>query len=33
MHAARLGAWGVRVHHIPSTLDAMRVARAIQEAE
>ncbi|MEP6856717.1 MAG: dihydropteroate synthase [Pedococcus sp.] len=32
MHAARLGAWGVRVHHIPSTLDAMRVARAIQEA-
>ena len=33
MHAARLGAWGVRVHHIPSTLDAMRVARAIQEAQ
>ena len=32
MHAARVGAWGVRVHHIPSTLDAMRVARAIQEA-
>ena len=32
MHAARLGAWGVRVHHIPSTLDAMRVARAIQDA-
>jgi dihydropteroate synthase len=33
MHAARLGAWGVRVHHIPSTLDAMRVARAIEEAQ
>ena len=33
MHAARLGAWGVRVHHVPSTLDAMRVARAIQEAD
>jgi dihydropteroate synthase len=33
MHAARLGAWGVRVHHIPSTLDAMRVARAIQDAQ
>jgi dihydropteroate synthase len=33
MHAAQLGAWGVRVHHIPSTLDAMRVARAIQEAQ
>jgi dihydropteroate synthase len=32
MHAARLGAWGVRVHHVPSSLDAMRVARAIQEA-
>ena len=32
MHAARLGAWGVRVHHVPSTLDAMRVARAIQDA-
>jgi dihydropteroate synthase len=32
MHAARVGAWGVRVHHIPSTLDAMRVAQAIQEA-
>ncbi|HET8768686.1 MAG TPA: dihydropteroate synthase [Pedococcus sp.] len=32
MHAARLGAWGVRVHHVPSTLDAMRVARAIEEA-
>ena len=33
MHAAQLGAWGVRVHHIPSTLDAMRVARALQEAQ
>jgi dihydropteroate synthase len=32
MHAARLGAWGVRVHHVPSTLDAMRVAQAIREA-
>ena len=32
MHAARLGRWGVRVHHVPSTLDAMRVARAIQDA-
>ena len=32
MHAARLGAWGVRVHHVPSTLDAMRVARAIEDA-
>ena len=32
MHAARLGVWGVRVHHVPSTLDAMRVARALQEA-
>ena len=33
MHAARVGAWGVRVHHIPTSLDAMRVARAIQDAE
>jgi len=31
MHAARLGAWGVRVHHVPSSLDAMRVARALEE--
>jgi dihydropteroate synthase len=31
-HAAGLGAWGVRVHHVPSTLDAMRVAQAIKEA-
>ena len=33
MHAAELGAWGVRVHHVPSTLDAMRVAQAIREAQ
>jgi dihydropteroate synthase len=32
MHAARLGAWGVRVHHVPSTLDAMRVAQSIEDA-
>jgi dihydropteroate synthase len=32
MHAARLGAWGVRVHHVPSTLDALRVQQSIQEA-
>ena len=32
MHAAVVGAWGVRVHEVPSTLDAMRVARAIEEA-
>ena len=32
MHAARLGAWGVRVHHVPSTLDAMRVARELEDA-
>jgi dihydropteroate synthase len=31
-HAARLGAWGVRVHDVPSTLDAMRVVQAIAEA-
>jgi dihydropteroate synthase len=31
-HAAQQGAWGVRVHHIPSTLDAMRVVQAIREA-
>lgn len=33
VHAAQLGAWGVRVHHVPSTLDAMRVARAIRDAQ
>jgi dihydropteroate synthase len=32
MHAAAAGAWGVRVHEVVSTLDAMRVARAIEEA-
>ena len=32
LHAARAGVWGVRVHHVPSTLDAMRVSRAIEEA-
>ena len=32
MHAARVGTWGVRVHHVPSTLDAMRVGRAIETA-
>ncbi len=32
VHAARLGAWGVRVHHVPTTLDALRAAHAIQEA-
>jgi dihydropteroate synthase len=32
-HAAMLSAWGVRVHHVPSTLDAMRVAQAIKEAD
>jgi dihydropteroate synthase len=33
MHAAMLSAWAVRVHHVPSTLDAMRVAQAIKEAD
>ena len=32
VHAARAGAWGVRVHHVPSTLDALRVEQAIEEA-
>ena len=31
-HALTVGAWGVRVHHVPSTIDAMRVAHAIKEA-
>jgi dihydropteroate synthase len=31
--AAVQGAWGVRVHDVPSTLDAMRVAQAIREAQ
>ena len=32
MVSAVHGAWGVRVHAVPSTLDAMRVAQAIREA-
>ncbi len=32
-HAAALGAWGVRVHNVAPTLDAMRVSQAIQEAQ
>lgn len=32
VHAARLGAWGVRVHHVPSTLDALRATAAIEHA-
>lgn len=32
-YAARAGAWGVRVHHVPSTLDALRVDQAIKEAQ
>ena len=32
VEAALARAWGVRVHHVPSTLDAMRVAHAIMEA-
>jgi dihydropteroate synthase len=31
-HAAVHGVWAVRVHEVPSTLDALRVARAIGEA-
>lgn len=30
-HAATLGVWGVRVHHVPSTLDAMLVAQSLKE--
>jgi len=33
MYAATLGAWGVRVHEVRSTIDAMSVARDIQEAQ
>jgi len=33
VHAARLGAWGVRVHHVPSTLDALRATYAIDHAD
>jgi dihydropteroate synthase len=32
VHAARMGAWGVRVHHVPSTLDALRATYAIEHA-
>ncbi len=32
VHAARLGAWGLRVHHVPSTLDALRATAAIDQA-
>ena len=32
VHAARLGAWGVRVHHVPTTLDALRATSAIDHA-
>jgi dihydropteroate synthase len=32
VHAARVGAWGVRVHDVPSTLDAQRVQQAIDDA-
>jgi dihydropteroate synthase len=33
VHAAMMSAWAVRVHHLPSTLDALRVAQAIKEAD
>jgi dihydropteroate synthase len=33
IQAALCGAWAVRVHHVPSTLDALRVAAAIREAQ
>ena len=33
VHAAMMSAWAVRVHHVPSTLDALRVAQAIKEAD
>ena len=33
VHAARLGAWGLRVHHVPSTLDALRATAAIEHAD
>jgi dihydropteroate synthase len=32
VHAARAGAWGLRVHDVSSTLDALRVQQAIDEA-
>lgn len=33
LHAARVGAWGVRVHDVRSTLDALLVDRSIREAK
>ncbi|MCZ9336637.1 dihydropteroate synthase, partial [Streptomyces sp. TRM76130] len=30
--AARAGAWAVRVHEVRATADAVRVARAVEEA-
>jgi dihydropteroate synthase len=32
LYAALAGVWAVRVHHVPSTLEALRVAEAIVEA-
>ena len=32
MHAAMAGVWAVRVHRVPPTLDALRVAAAIRQA-
>ena len=32
IYAAQAGVWAVRVHHVPSTLDAMRVVAAMGEA-
>jgi len=32
LHAARAGAWGIRVHDVRSTLDALRVQQAIDDA-
>jgi dihydropteroate synthase len=32
VHAAREGAWGIRVHDVRSTLDALRVQQAIDGA-
>ena len=31
-HAALAGVWAVRVHQVPSTIDALRVAAALREA-
>jgi dihydropteroate synthase len=31
VHAARAGVWAVRVHDVPSTLDALRVQQAIDD--